>query len=148
MYLEIYVFLSNSVVNPIEPTDLTSNKHWNNICISRLTVVSQVQSTPPSKKCDHYCESFTWWNSFAILCHVLKSTWRDLGFIKGFTPSYHLHKTFVLVVYVLWSFRPVCAIACWSIWRCPRTNEFCKNLISFSFFLLVITTHLRAILPP
>ena len=82
---------------------------------SRLTVVSC-----KAKKCDHFCESFTWSNGFAIFKNILalKSAWQNLWLTKGFTlhiTLYHRHKIFVLVLYTTRSFRPVCTIAFFDI---------------------------------
>ena len=61
-------------------------------------------------------------------------------------PSYHRHKTFVLVLYTTRNFRAVCAIACWSSWRRPHTiMSVLKIWFSFHYFFFLITTHLRAL---
>ena len=83
----------------------------NMICVVMLfklhaikTHGSELQGTKhmPKQKYNHYCESFTSWNGFAIFQN-LHGEISDLR--KG-------HKTFVLVLYTTQSFRPVCAIAC------------------------------------
>ena len=67
---------------------------------------------------------------------------------KRIHPSYHRHKTFVLVLYTTWGFRPVCAIACWSSWRHPHTIiNFLNIWFLFSFFFVIIS-NLRTILLP
>jgi len=69
-----------------------------------------------------------------ILHHILKSAWRNLRLTK-IHPSYHRHKTFVLVLYTTRSFRTVCAVACWSSWRHPHTiMSFLKPGFRFHFF--------------
>ena len=55
---------------------------------------------------------------------------------KRIHPSQLRHKTFLLVLYTTQSFRPVCALACWSSWRRPHTIvSFLKSHFCLHFFL-------------
>ena len=82
---------------------------------SELRGQEGTKCTPIQKKCDHYCESFTWRNGFAIFKNI--TSYFKIRMAKSQThekihPSYHRHKTFVLVLYTIRSFRAVCAVAC------------------------------------
>ena len=110
---------------------------------SRLTVVSReakkAQIAHPTKKRDHYCESFTWRNGFVIFKNIV--TYLKIRMVKSQTherihPSYHRHKTFVLhgIIHHM-KFQS-------SLYNCllikltspTHYNEFFKIWFSFSFF--------------
>ena len=124
----------------------------------KFTVVSheakKAQSACPTKKntwpllwvmyiTEHFCNFEKNMSYFNI--HMVKSQTHE-----RIRPSYHRHKLFMLVLYATWSFRAVCAIACWSSGCLPHTlMSFFKIWFLFSFLIFfVIATHLRAILPP
>jgi len=85
----------------------------------------------------HY--SGTWWrNGFVIFKNI--TSYFKIRMAKSQThekihPSYHRHKTFVLVLYTTRSFRAVYAVACWSSWRRPHTiMSFLRIWFRFHFF--------------
>ena len=69
---------------------------------------------------------------------LLKSMWRNLRHAKGFN-LYIIHCA--LVAYTTQSFRPICAIACWSMWHLPNIIVF-KNLDFVFIFFFIIATYL------
>jgi len=100
----------------------------------------KAQSVHPTKKTRPHCEeSFTWQNGFIIFKNI--TSYFKIHMAKSQTherihPSYHRHKTYVLVLYTTQSFRAVCAISCWSSWCRPHTiMSFLKSGFRFHFFL-------------